>query len=46
MVEDLIRRARTRLLLNETLGQAAFAAAVMAGGFCLILLLYGMAIIR
>jgi len=39
MVEDLIRRARRRLLLNETLGQTAFAGAVMAGGFALILLL-------
>lgn len=39
MVKDLIRRARRRLLLNETLGQAAFAGAVMAGGFALILLL-------
>ncbi len=38
MVEDLIQRARRRLLINETLGQTAFAAAVMAGGFALILL--------
>lgn len=38
MVEDLIQRARRRLLLNETLAQTAFVAAVMAGGFALILL--------
>lgn len=37
MVEDLIRRARQRYLLNEALSQAAFAAAVFAGGFVLIL---------
>lgn len=38
MVEDLIQRARRRLLLNEILAQAAFAAAVTAGGFALILI--------
>lgn len=37
MVEELIQRARRRLLLNETLAQTAFVAAVMAGGFALIL---------
>ncbi len=37
MVEDLIQRARRRLLLNETFAQTAFVAAVMAGGFALIL---------
>lgn len=37
-IEDLIHRARRRLLLNETLGQAAFAAAIVAGGVALILL--------
>ena len=35
MVEDLIRRARRRFLLNETLAQFAFAAAVVVGGFVL-----------
>jgi hypothetical protein len=38
MVEDLVRRARQRLLLNESLAQLAFAAAVFAGGFVLILI--------
>lgn len=38
MVEDLIRRARNRFILNEALGQAAFALAVFAAGFILILL--------
>jgi hypothetical protein len=38
MVEDLIRRARQRLLLNETLAQVAFAAALTVGGFALLLL--------
>ncbi len=38
MVEDLIRRARRRFILNETLGQLAFAAAVIAGGFALLLI--------
>lgn len=38
MVEDLIRRARRRFLLNETLAQSAFAAAVVVGGFALLLI--------
>src|SRR5665213_4008170 len=38
MVEDLIHRARRRFLLNETLAQLAFAAAVIAGGFALLLI--------
>lgn len=38
LIEELIRRARQRLVLNETLGQLAFAAAVTAGGFVLILI--------
>ena len=38
MVEDLIRRARRRLLLNETLGQFAFAVAVLVAGFVLMLI--------
>jgi hypothetical protein len=38
MVEDLIRRARRRLLFNETLAQSAFAAAVVIGGFALLLI--------
>jgi hypothetical protein len=38
MIEDLIRRARRRFLLNETLGQFAFAAAVSVGGFVLMLI--------
>src|SRR5665213_2452665 len=37
MVEDLIRRARRRFLFNETLAQFAFAAAVVVGGFALLL---------
>src|SRR5580692_8144960 len=37
MVEDLIRRARRRFLFNETLAQSAFAAAVVVGGFALLL---------
>src|SRR5579872_6050823 len=39
MVEDLIRRARRRFLLNEALAQIAFAVAVLAGGFALLLIL-------
>jgi hypothetical protein len=39
MVEDLIRRARLRFILNETLGQTAFAAAVLIAGISLILVL-------
>jgi hypothetical protein len=38
LVEALIRRARHRLLLNEALGQSAFAAAVAIAGLALILL--------
>jgi hypothetical protein len=38
MIEDLIRRARRRLLLNETLAQFAFAAAVSVAGFVLVLI--------
>src|SRR5580704_6010207 len=38
MIEDLIRRARRRFLLNETLAQLAFAAAVSISGFVLMLL--------
>jgi hypothetical protein len=38
MVEDLIRRARRRFLLNETLSQFAFAAAVSVAGFVLVLI--------
>lgn len=38
MVDDLIRRARRRFLFNETLAQAAFAAAVVVGGFVLMLI--------
>ena len=39
MVENLIRRARRRLLLNRALAQTAFAAAVSAGGIALLLIL-------
>jgi hypothetical protein len=39
MVDDLIRRARQRFLLNETLAQFAFAAAVGVAGFVLMLVL-------
>jgi hypothetical protein len=38
MIEDLIRRARRRLVVNETLAQFAFAAAVSVGGFVLLLI--------
>lgn len=38
LIEELIRRARQRLVLNETLAQLAFAAAVAVGGFVLILI--------
>ena len=38
MVEDLIRRARHRFLFNETFAQSAFAAAVVIGGFALLLI--------
>ncbi len=40
MIEDLIRRARRRFLLNETLAQFAFAAAIFIGGFVLILIFW------
>ncbi len=39
MLEDLIRRARRRLILNETLSQMAFAASVFAAGLALVLVL-------
>jgi hypothetical protein len=39
MLEDLIRRARRRFILNETLGQIAFAAAIAIAGLALILIL-------
>ncbi len=39
MVENLVRRARQRCVLNESLAQLAFAAAVFAAGFVLILIL-------
>lgn len=38
MVEELIGRARRRFLLNETLAQSAFAAALVVGGFALLLI--------
>jgi hypothetical protein len=38
MIEDLIRRARRRFLLNETMAQSALAAAVVVAGFVLILI--------
>src|SRR5579863_5645107 len=38
MVEELIRRARRRFLLNEALAQTAFAAAIVVGGFALLLI--------
>src|SRR5579863_8123422 len=38
MVDDLIRRARRRFLLNETLAQFAFAAAISIAGFVLMLI--------
>lgn len=38
MVEDLIQKARRRFLLNETLAQSAFAAAIVVGGFALLLI--------
>jgi hypothetical protein len=37
MVDDLIRRARQRFLLNETLAQFALAAAIVVAGFVLML---------
>ena len=39
MVEDLVRRARRRLIVNESLAQTAVAAAVAIGGVALILIL-------
>jgi hypothetical protein len=39
MVEDLIRRARKRYLLNEALAQTAFAAVVSIAGIVLLLIL-------
>ena len=39
MVDDLIRRARRRFLLNETLAQFAFAAAIVVAAFVLMLVL-------
>jgi hypothetical protein len=38
MVENLVRRARRRFLLNETLAQFSFAAAVSVAGFVLVLI--------
>jgi hypothetical protein len=38
MLEDLIARARRRYVLNEALGQFAFAAAIAIAGLALILL--------
>ena len=38
MIEDLILRARRRIVLNQGLGQLALAAAVTIGGLALILL--------
>jgi hypothetical protein len=37
LVEDLIRRARRRLVLNEALGQLAFAASIAIAGLALVL---------
>lgn len=39
MIEDLIDRARRRLILNETLGQIVSAGAFAAGGLALVLFL-------
>lgn len=38
MIEEVIRRARRRFLLNETLAQSAFAAAVFVAGLVLVLI--------
>jgi hypothetical protein len=38
MVENLIRRAQRRFLLNEALAQSALAAAIAVGGFALLLI--------
>ncbi len=39
MIEDLIRRARRRIVLNEALGQVAFAGAFVLAGLALVLLI-------
>jgi hypothetical protein len=39
MLEQLIQRARRRLILNELLAQTALAAAIFAGGLALVLVL-------
>jgi hypothetical protein len=39
MVEDLIRRARRRLIVNEALSQSALACALTVGGIALILVM-------
>lgn len=39
LIDDLIRRARQRFLLNESLNQLAFAAAVFVAGIVLVLIL-------
>jgi hypothetical protein len=39
MIEDLIRRARRRLIVNEALSQSALAGAFLVGGLALILIL-------
>ena len=39
MIEDLIRRARRRLIVNEALSQSALACAFLIGGLALILIL-------
>src|SRR5437763_10855705 len=39
MLEDLIRRARRRFVLNESLAQFSFAAAVSVAGLALVLIL-------
>jgi hypothetical protein len=38
MVENLIRQARRRFLLNEALAQCALGAAIVVGGFALLLI--------
>jgi hypothetical protein len=38
MIEDLIRRARRRLIVNEALSQSALACAFLVGGLALILI--------
>jgi hypothetical protein len=39
MVEDLIRQARRRFIVNQAFAQTALALAVVAGGFALLLIL-------